>query len=112
MITVFFIISRGHDSTGVTDRVVNQLLTQLDGVEGAVKGVTVMAATSRPDLLDGALLRPGRFDTTIHCSIPTLVRIVTSKKKKIYCSFLNLFYAVPAYEIHESSLKHIHCVKT
>lgn len=50
---------------------VNQLLTQLDGVEGSIKGVTVMAATSRPDLLDGALLRPGRFDTYIHCSSPT-----------------------------------------
>ncbi|XP_077286765.1 peroxisomal biogenesis factor 1 [Arctopsyche grandis] len=61
---------RGHDSTGVTDRVVNQLLTQLDGVEGSIKGVTVVAATSRPDLLDGALLRPGRFDTYVHCSLP------------------------------------------
>lgn len=41
---------RGHDSTGVTDRVVNQLLTELDGVE-ALQGVIVIAATSRPDLL-------------------------------------------------------------
>lgn len=47
--------------TGVTDRVVNQLLTELDGVEG-LKGVTVVAATSRPDLIDAALLRPGRLD--------------------------------------------------
>lgn len=47
---------RGHDNTGVTDRVVNQLLTELDGVEG-LKGVTVIAASSRPDLLDAALLR-------------------------------------------------------
>ena len=49
---------RGHDSTGVTDRVVNQLLTQMDGVEG-LDGVYVLAATSRPDLIDPALLRPG-----------------------------------------------------
>jgi peroxin-1 len=39
-------------------RVVNQLLTELDGVEG-LSGVAVLAATSRPDLIDAALLRPG-----------------------------------------------------
>jgi hypothetical protein len=39
-------------------RVVNQLLTELDGVEG-LSGVAVLAATSRPDLVDAALLRPG-----------------------------------------------------
>ncbi|KAL0051151.1 hypothetical protein WJX82_002808 [Trebouxia sp. C0006] len=60
---------RGHDSTGVTDRVVNQLLTQLDGVEG-LTGVCVLAATSRPDLLDAALLRPGRLDRLIYCGFP------------------------------------------
>ncbi|MCL4135834.1 UNVERIFIED_CONTAM: hypothetical protein GTU68_054169, partial [Idotea baltica] len=49
---------RGHNNTGVTDRVVNQLLTQMDGVEG-LSEVYVVAATSRPDLIDPALLRPG-----------------------------------------------------
>ena len=61
---------RGADSTGVTDRVVNQLLTQLDGVEG-LEGVYVLAATSRPELIDPALLRPGRFDKSILCGMPT-----------------------------------------
>ncbi|XP_066147030.1 peroxisomal ATPase PEX1 isoform X2 [Euwallacea fornicatus] len=61
---------RGHDDTGVTDRVVNQLLTQLDGVE-ALTGVCVLAATSRPDLLDPALLRPGRLDKQLLCPMPT-----------------------------------------
>ncbi|KAI4890260.1 hypothetical protein NFI96_014035 [Prochilodus magdalenae] len=60
---------RGHDSTGVTDRVVNQLLTQLDGVEG-LEGVYVLAATSRPDLIDPALLRPGRLDKSLYCPPP------------------------------------------
>ena len=64
---------RGHDSTGVTDRVVNQLLTQLDGVEGLGAGVFVVAATSRPDLVDPALLRPGRIDKKLYCPIPNLV---------------------------------------
>ncbi|ERS95765.1 hypothetical protein HMPREF1624_07840 [Sporothrix schenckii ATCC 58251] len=60
---------RGHDSTGVTDRVVNQLLTQMDGAEG-LSGVYVLAATSRPDLIDPALLRPGRLDKSLLCGFP------------------------------------------
>lgn len=62
-------VIRGHDNTGVTDRVVNQMLTQMDGAEG-LEGVYVLAATSRPDLLDPALLRPGRLDKSILCSLP------------------------------------------
>lgn len=61
---------RGHDSTGVTDRVVNQLLTQMDGAEG-LSGVYVLAATSRPDLIDPALLRPGRLDKSLICDVPS-----------------------------------------
>lgn len=61
---------RGSDNTGVTDRVVNQFLTELDGVEG-LAGVAVLAATSRPDLVDPALLRPGRLDKAIYCGWPT-----------------------------------------
>ncbi|KAG9019479.1 Peroxisome biosynthesis protein pex1 [Tulasnella sp. 427] len=60
---------RGHDSTGVTDRVVNQMLTQMDGAEG-LDGVYVLAATSRPDLIDPALLRPGRLDKSLLCNMP------------------------------------------
>ncbi|MBE7182310.1 MAG: ATP-binding protein, partial [Terriglobus roseus] len=60
---------RGHDSTGVTDRVVNQMLTQMDGAEG-LDGVYVLAATSRPDLIDPALLRPGRLDKSLLCDMP------------------------------------------
>ena len=47
----------------VTERVLSQLLTELDGIE-ELKGVLVLAATNRPDLLDPALLRPGRFDVS------------------------------------------------
>lgn len=66
----FAFLRRGHDSTGVTDRVVNQLLTELDGVEG-LQGVIVIAATSRPELLDGALLRSGRLDRLVECPLPS-----------------------------------------
>lgn len=62
---------RGHDSTGVTDRVVNQMLTQMDGAEG-LDGVYVLAATSRPDLIDPALLRPGRLDKSLLCDMPNM----------------------------------------
>uniref|UniRef100_A0A8C9U728 Peroxisomal ATPase PEX1 n=1 Tax=Scleropages formosus TaxID=113540 RepID=A0A8C9U728_SCLFO len=68
---------RGHDSTGVTDRVVNQLLTQLDGVEG-LQGVYVLAATSRPDLIDPALLRPGRLDKCLYSRLEILQALTRS----------------------------------
>ncbi|XP_025196709.1 peroxisome biogenesis factor 1 [Melanaphis sacchari] len=63
--------NRGSGQTGVTDRVVNQFLTQLDGVD-TFEGVWVIAATSRPDLVDRALLRPGRIGVKLHCPIPTI----------------------------------------
>lgn len=75
---------RGHDSTGVTDRVVNQMLTQMDGAEG-LDGVYVLAATSRPDLIDSALLRPGRLDKSVICDMPNyedrldILRTITKK---------------------------------
>ena len=53
----------------MTDRIVNQFLCYLDGVEGRA-GVFVMAATSRPDLVDVALLRPGRIDKSVLCGMP------------------------------------------
>ncbi|NLL94368.1 MAG: CDC48 family AAA ATPase [Thermoplasmatales archaeon] len=63
---------RGRASdAGAWERVVNQLLTSMDGVEG-LKNVAVMAATNRPDIIDPALLRPGRFDKLIHIGLPDL----------------------------------------
>ncbi|OZC10247.1 ATPase, AAA family, partial [Onchocerca flexuosa] len=62
---------RGESDTGVTDRVVNQLLTELDGVEG-LDDVYVIAATNRIDLIDGSLLRPGRFDYIVKCELPKM----------------------------------------
>ncbi|KYK34434.1 MAG: CDC48 family AAA ATPase [Theionarchaea archaeon] len=62
--------TRGQEvGTKVTERVVNQLLTEIDGIEKMGK-VTVIAATNRPDLLDAALLRPGRFDSLIEIPMP------------------------------------------
>ena len=50
-------------------RIINQLLTEMDGME-SLSGVTVIAATNRPDMLDPALLRAGRFDTKIYIPMP------------------------------------------
>ncbi|RLE80299.1 MAG: AAA family ATPase [Thermoprotei archaeon] len=55
--------------SGVTDRIVNQLLTEMDGIT-MLKNVIVLAATNRPDILDPALLRPGRFDRIIYVPPP------------------------------------------
>ncbi|MFZ3059805.1 MAG: CDC48 family AAA ATPase [Candidatus Methanoperedens sp.] len=57
--------------TGVTERVVSQILTELDGLE-ELKNVVVIAATNRPDMVDPALLRPGRFDRFIYIRPPEL----------------------------------------
>ena len=54
---------------GVNDKIVNQLLTELDGVE-ELTGVTIIAATNRADLIDEALKRPGRLDTIIEFGLP------------------------------------------
>lgn len=54
----------GHDGGSGTNRIVNQLLTEMDGVEGR-KGVYVMGATNRVDMIDEAILRPGRYGLII-----------------------------------------------
>ena len=58
----------GSDSN-VTERVISQMLTEMDGLE-ALNNVVVIAATNRPDIMDPALLRPGRFDKSIYIGPP------------------------------------------
>ncbi|MFH1249307.1 MAG: CDC48 family AAA ATPase [archaeon] len=61
---------RGYDNgSKVTERVLNQMLAEMDGIE-ELQGVIVIGATNRPDMLDPALLRPGRFDRIISTSVP------------------------------------------
>ena len=74
----------GGDSN-VTERVISQMLTEMDGLE-ALNNVVVIAATNRPDIMDPALLRPGRFDKSIYIGPPDkesrqkIFGIHTSKK--------------------------------
>ncbi|SFG93171.1 cell division protease FtsH [Neptunomonas qingdaonensis] len=66
--------SRGVGMGGGNDereQTLNQLLVEMDGFEGT-EGVIVIAATNRPDVLDPALLRPGRFDRQVHVSLPDI----------------------------------------
>jgi transitional endoplasmic reticulum ATPase len=61
---------RGYDSgSKVTERVLNQMLAEMDGLD-QLEGVVVIGATNRPDMLDSALLRPGRFDRIISLNVP------------------------------------------
>ncbi len=59
----------GYSDSGATERVVSQLLTEMDGIE-SLQNVVVIAATNRPDILDPAVMRPGRFDRLIDVPAP------------------------------------------
>jgi len=59
----------GGDSTHTTERVISQFLTELDGIE-ELKGVVVLGATNRFDMIDPAILRPGRFDLLVQLPVP------------------------------------------
>ena len=59
----------GSADSHVTERVISQLLTELDGIE-ELKGIVVLAASNRPDIIDPALLRPGRFDIQLELPVP------------------------------------------
>ena len=78
--------TRGHGSDShVTERVISQLLTEMDGLE-VLSNVIIIAATNRPDIIDAALLRPGRFDRLLYVPPPDkearmqILKIHTSKK--------------------------------
>ncbi len=69
-------IGKKRDSQGMSgnderEQTLNQLLTEMDGFDGS-KGVVILAATNRPDVLDPALLRPGRFDRRVPVELPDL----------------------------------------
>merc|ERR1712137_977674 len=61
----------GGDAGGSGDRVINQILTEMDGIE-AKKNVFIIGATNRPDILDPAIMRPGRLDQKIYIPMPDL----------------------------------------
>jgi transitional endoplasmic reticulum ATPase len=60
---------RGYSDSGVSERVISQLLTEMDGIM-TLEDVVIVAATNRPDIVDPAVLRPGRFDRLIYVPEP------------------------------------------
>ncbi len=60
---------RGTSDTSITERMISQILAEIDGIE-ELRGVIVLAATNRPDLLDPALLRAGRFEVRLDLPLP------------------------------------------
>ena len=74
------------------EQTLNQLLTEMDGFDGR-KGVVILAATNRPESLDKALLRPGRFDRRIQMELPDLEgrkAILAVHLKKVKCEQINM----------------------
>lgn len=88
------------DSAGVMDRIVSQLLAELDGMSDSPgdSGVFVIGATNRPDLLDPALLRPGRFDKMLYLGVSQTheqqVNIIRALTRKFTLSEDTDLYAV------------------
>ena len=82
----------GHDER---EQTLNQLLTEMDGF-GVNEGIIILAATNRPDVLDPALLRPGRFDRQVTVSLPDVREresiLKVHAKNKILASSVNLKY--------------------
>ena len=75
----------GYADSGASERVISQLLTEMDGIE-ALQNVVVIAATNRPDIIDPAALRPGRFDRLIYVPDPderTRVQILKIHTKSV-----------------------------
>merc|ERR1712022_106172 len=74
----------GGDAGGAGDRVINQLLTEMDGM-GAKKSVFIIGATNRPDVIDPAIMRPGRLDQLVYIPLPdegSRVSILKANLKK------------------------------
>src|SRR5438445_3333820 len=97
----------GFGDSGVSERVISQLLTEMDGIESLVN-VVIIGATNRPDIIDQAILRPGRFDRLIYVPAPdhatrlNILKIHTRnmplardrKSTRLNSSHANISYAV------------------
>jgi SpoVK/Ycf46/Vps4 family AAA+-type ATPase len=88
-------VRRSGGDSSVADRVLSQILSEMDGIEPLVN-VTIIAATNRPDILDSALLRPGRIDSMLYVDPPN------EKSRK--CIFENKLKNIPTKNVNPSEL--------
>lgn len=96
----------GEGGERVAHRVLSQLLTELDGIE-PLRQVTVLAATNRPDLIDAALLRPGRIDRILYVSppdAPSCAEIFAIEFRRIGAAASGLLPVPPALSARAFSL--------
>lgn len=99
--------SRGNstsDGGGTSDRVINQLLTEMDGMS-LKKNVFIIGATNRPDIIDSAILRPGRLDQLIYIPLPnelSRLQILKATLRKSPISKVRLFFIVIFHYIYDS----------
>merc|ERR1719491_2148644 len=105
------------DGGGAADRVMNQLLTEMDGI-GAKKNVFIIGATNRPDIIDTALMRPGRLDQLLYIPMPDYesrlgVLRATLRKSPISkeVEFANLHVNLPFVRRLNATLSENECVK-
>ncbi len=85
-------------SSHVTESVVSQILTELDGIE-ELNNVTILGATNRPDMLDEAMMRPGRFDRIIYVPVPD-----KDSRRKIFAVYLDMDESVLAGDVDMEAL--------
>lgn len=69
------------------------MLNEMDGIEG-LKGVVIIAATNRPEIIDKALTRPGRFDHLIYVPPPSIENRLDILKINVYGKMYNLIYRI------------------
>merc|ERR1719517_118435 len=93
--------SSSGDAGGAADRVLNQMLTEMDGMN-AKKTVFIIGATNRPDIIDSALLRPGRLDQLIYIPLPD-----EGSRKQIFKSVLRKSPVSPDVDF-DALTKHTH----
>ena len=92
--------TRGTDVNRATERVINQLLTELDGI-GKREGIMFVAATNKPELIDSAILRPGRVDRFVYIGPPdsdTRKKIIEIHATKMPLKSVNISKIVSATE--------------
>jgi transitional endoplasmic reticulum ATPase len=88
----------GMSDSGVSERVISQLLTEMDGLT-SLQDIVVIAATNRPDMVDGAVIRPGRFDRLIYVPEPD-----DKSRLQVFKIYTKTMPIAPDVDLHQLSM--------